>query len=184
MQAAFFLIRRNQGVTLIELLVVVAVLSLLAVLAGPSFSDLLERKRLQGAAETLYADLQFAKAEAIRRNERVYVSFKTTAPQCYGLSAAAACDCHAASCTIDGVSKVVDMADFGETAIASAAFSTGSYTYFDPRRGTAAGFGGTVKFESPSGKRVHVRVSTLRIKICSPSGSSNIFSYSSSDCPP
>lgn len=158
-------------------MVVVAIAAILATLAAPSFTDVIVRKRLEGAAEKLYADLQFAKAEAIKRNASVFINFKTTTPQCYGLSLAASCDCAATSCTIDGVAKVVNMSDFGKTTF-SETFS-GTEINFDPRRGEFS-LAGTVTFTAPNGKAANVVLHTnrLRFKICSPSGTSHLNAYS------
>nr|WP_305909806.1 GspH/FimT family protein [Methylomarinum sp. Ch1-1]MDP4522742.1 GspH/FimT family protein [Methylomarinum sp. Ch1-1] len=137
---------------------------------------------MEGAAEKLYADLQFAKSEAIKRNTDVYVTFNST-DQCYGIALASGCQCQGGSplCELDsGVSKVVNMSEFGNTTMSNITFS-GDETRFDPRRGTAFPLG-RVEFQSPSGKEAHIRVSTLRVKLCSPSDTDKkIIAYE--DCP-
>jgi len=60
--------QKQSGFTLIELMVVVIVLGVLASIALPSFQSTLERRRLIGASENLFADLQYARSEAIKRN--------------------------------------------------------------------------------------------------------------------
>lgn len=67
----------EQGVTLVELMVVVAVAAILAMIAIPSFNDTLERRRLEGAANELSADLQYARSQAVADN--VTVTLTTTA---------------------------------------------------------------------------------------------------------
>lgn len=59
--------RRRGGFTVIELMAVVVVLAVLLTLAVPAFMDLLARQRLEGAANELSADLQYARSEAVSR---------------------------------------------------------------------------------------------------------------------
>ena len=65
-----FLLNRLKlhGITLVEVLVVVAIISILAAIAAPSFIGQLQQQRVEGAAEGLVAAMQNAKAEAIKRN--------------------------------------------------------------------------------------------------------------------
>ena len=60
-------VREQEGFTIIEVMVVVAILGLLAALAAPSFTPLIERWRVRQAAEDLASTLTFARSEAIRR---------------------------------------------------------------------------------------------------------------------
>lgn len=58
---------RQHGFTAIELMVVVAIVAVLAALAGPSFTPLIERWRVRSATENLTSSLYFARSEAIKR---------------------------------------------------------------------------------------------------------------------
>ena len=62
------LARASHGFTAIELMIVVAIMAILAALAGPSFTPLIERWRVRDAAETLTATLYLARSEAIKRS--------------------------------------------------------------------------------------------------------------------
>lgn len=62
---------RGAGFTLPELLVGVAIVSILAALAGPSFSNLITAQRARTASTDLYLALAKARSEAIKRNMNV-----------------------------------------------------------------------------------------------------------------
>lgn len=56
------------GFTLIELLVVIAIVSILLAVGIPSFRELLARRALEGAANELSNDLQYARTQAVSNN--------------------------------------------------------------------------------------------------------------------
>ena len=64
-----------RGFSLIEALVSVAIVALLAVLAGPDLRDWLWRQRLSNAAQAVLGDLQLARSEAIQGARNVILHF-------------------------------------------------------------------------------------------------------------
>jgi len=65
--------RADRGFTALELLVTLAVVAVLAALAGPSLATFIRAARLSATANQLEADLQLARREAIKRNANVFV---------------------------------------------------------------------------------------------------------------
>lgn len=62
-----------RGFTMLELMVVVAILAVLAALAGPSLVPIIERWRVRQAVEEMTATIAYARSEAITRGGNVVV---------------------------------------------------------------------------------------------------------------
>lgn len=68
--------RSAKGFTLVELMLVVAILAIVATVAMPSFTEVIESQRMKGAATDLMIVLTRARSEAIKRNTNVTLSPK------------------------------------------------------------------------------------------------------------
>jgi prepilin-type N-terminal cleavage/methylation domain-containing protein len=61
----------HSGVTLIELVVTLAVLAILSIMTAPAMGEYLRNGKLRDGGHMVVTTLQFARNEAIKRNERV-----------------------------------------------------------------------------------------------------------------
>jgi Tfp pilus assembly protein FimT len=166
-------------------MIVLAIMAILLTVVIPAFANMVERYRLKAATETLYFSLHQAKSEAIKRNTRIRITFKTSnngATWCFGLKIDAACDCTVAnSCQIDSVEKIIRSDDFPNVSIDPHISSPGDRFTFDNVHWIMAGTFGHVRFNSSEGKQARVIVSRMsRLRMCSPSGSANVSGYSTS----
>lgn len=174
---------RHRGFTLIEMIVTVSVLAILLTVAVPSFKDTVDKRRLVGAAEQFYGDLQAARFEAIKLNKTVEVFFKNSGATnwCYGMSdnvAANNCDCTSSTpnCTVGGMPKVMGNSGFRGVTLTVSGYEE-SRICVDSRRGKffsdsdcTSDDMGNVTFSSSSGS---IRVDTQelgRVRICSTAG--------------
>lgn len=67
----------SRGFTLPELMIVVALIGVVLVLAGPSFSDYVSIQRLKSVNASLVTDVQFARSEAASRGRQVFMQFRS-----------------------------------------------------------------------------------------------------------
>lgn len=65
---------RAYGFTAIELMVTIAIVAILAALAAPSFTPIIERYRSRQAAEDLLSTLYYARSEAIKRSGGITIT--------------------------------------------------------------------------------------------------------------
>jgi type IV fimbrial biogenesis protein FimT len=127
--------QRHKGFTLIELMITVAVLGILVALALPSFQSILEGRRLVGAADELYSNIQYARSEALKRNETIRLQVTTGTNWCFGIDDddGAVCDCNASACEIGDVLKNVTSATYPGIQM-----SVGDVIEFNSRQGMPA----------------------------------------------
>ena len=74
--------RRQSGFTLIELMMVIAIVAILAKLAGPSFRTMMLNNRLAAATSDLLVDLAAARSESARQGKRVTLCISTNGTSC------------------------------------------------------------------------------------------------------
>ncbi|MCW8918657.1 MAG: GspH/FimT family pseudopilin [Gammaproteobacteria bacterium] len=193
---------RDKGFTLIELLVTVVVLGVLLSMAVPSMKGFFEKRRLIGAAEAVFSQLQLARSEAIARSADVYASFSTDGSTTWSVGVSTVTDCvptetdrtDATACTLivddgdaltdDRVLNVLSSTAYpgvsmGNDSGGAVSFSGGvTQLTFNYVRGTATN--GTVYLYSGTDYEMRVISSTIgRVRICSPTGTMNVAGYAS-----
>ena len=162
----------QRGVTLIEVAVVVAIGAITLSTVAPSLRATIERRRLDGVAAQLAADLRFTRSAAVARNEPVRISFHADgAGSCYLIhtGAKALCSCTAGRGACEGdaalIRAVALHADHGVAVSANVAS-----ILFDPLHGTSTPTG-TVRAVAASGATVRHVVNVLgRVRSCAPAG--------------
>lgn len=76
--------KKFNGFTAIELMVTIAIMAILAALAGPSFKPLIDRWRVRETLESMQSTLYLARSEAIRRGGRIAIQkLPKTTPGCF-----------------------------------------------------------------------------------------------------
>jgi type IV fimbrial biogenesis protein FimT len=74
--------KQQTGLTMIEILVVLAIAAILAAVATPSLSTMIQRMRQSSTMSQLATDVNRARVEAIKRNIRVLVCMRSTDSLC------------------------------------------------------------------------------------------------------
>ena len=176
---------RFRGFTLIELMVVVALISVILVLAIPSFTGMLARKRLEGVALELGTDLQYARSEAVQQNAQVQVIFGSNCYAIYVVGSTAATDC----VTLGTGARQLKLVQIttGPTLAFTPATGGNLFVEFEPVRGMAANAAGNVNMagdvlvtSSAGNWQLQAMVNRYgRVKTCSPNASVTGFS---NDC--
>jgi type IV fimbrial biogenesis protein FimT len=162
----------TRGLTLVELAITLAIVAVLAALAIPSFSQLIERQRLVGAAVQLAGDVQFVRSESVLRNEPLRLSFYTTTyGTCYlvhsGERSACACAAAAGAATCTGTAAPIKTVAVLGTSGLSVQANVASIR-FDPLHGTGTPTG-TLRVVSARAGSIHHVVNLLgRVRSCSP----------------
>ena len=153
--------KKNIGATLIETIIVVLIISILALLAVPSFLIYLESTRLKSAGESLGNNLNLARSEAFKQNINIRVVFQTGSNWCYGITTTSTCNCSiAGNCNLGQT----DSSSAANTSLSLSGISTD--TTFSSLHGTATP-SGSITFTSSS-KSITVELNSQGFtKICS-----------------
>ena len=134
---------------------------------------LIDSRRLEGAAVQFATDVQFARSEAVARNQPVRISlFATAQGSCYVVhtGAGALCPCTGASpavCSGDAreIKTVALPSGEGVTLAANAAS-----VLFDPMHGTSTP-SATFRILGRQGKAIHQVINVMgRVRSCTPTG--------------
>jgi type IV fimbrial biogenesis protein FimT len=134
---------KTSGFSLFEVLITITIVALLLGLGVPSYNKFVVQKRLRLVSEDFYNYMKIAQSQSQNKQQNFYLSLKTGANWCYGLSDLANCDCSVAnSCTVDGIQTIKSPLDYSGQAptLVTTGFTGGAstpYILFDGKRGTA-----------------------------------------------
>lgn len=155
---------REKGMTLIELLVTVVAVGILVALAAPSFTSLFARKRLEGSAQELSTDIQYARSTSVARNTPVRITFLSG---CYVLHETSLA---VSTCSTSSDSRQLKVSQI-PTGITLAFSTTPAEITFEPLRGSASALAVTLSSNLGSWQ-LRASVSVVgRVELCSPSSS-------------
>jgi type IV fimbrial biogenesis protein FimT len=157
-----------RGFTLVELMIVVAITGIVVTTSMPSMGSLIDTHRIDGAASQMASDLQFARSEAVQRNQGVRVSFRPEAA-CYVIHTGAAgqCQCSSGPTTCEGDAQAIKSVTLDTDQRVSLQSNVAS-VLFDPRHGTATPTA-TLRIAGAQGRAVHQVVNVMgRVRSCSP----------------
>jgi type IV fimbrial biogenesis protein FimT len=162
----------QRGFSLVEAVVAIAVGAITLSTVAPGMRATIERRHLDGVAAQLAADLQYARSEAVARNQPVRMSFHAdAAASCYlvhtGARALCSCaggrpQCGGDAALLRGVAVDARRRLAVDANVASIAF--------DPLHGTATPAGTVRAVAGPDTAVRHVVNVLGRVRSCSPDG--------------
>lgn len=164
---------RNQGFTVVETLITMGLLAIIALAAIPSWNDFVKKKELINATEAIYDTLKLAYSESTKRNTDITVSFISGTNWCVGLSDVGDCDCKTGTCTIQGVTHVIDSTSYSGINLSVTDLTSSKYVTFEGIRGLASNSGTVTLMNSPYSIVLSVNKIGL-LKACS----NNVSGYS------
>lgn len=100
------ILMKQKGFTIVELIVILVILTIVSLLLLPSLSTYFTQNRLKSAAESLYANILFARTSAIQQSANVTLMLHSGSSWCYGMTTNASCACGTPnSCNLGQVSN-------------------------------------------------------------------------------
>ncbi|WP_018865514.1 MULTISPECIES: GspH/FimT family pseudopilin [unclassified Thioalkalivibrio] len=160
----------SPGFTLIELVVTLAVMAILLAASVPVF-NMIEQRRVVGAAESALHQIQIARTEAIKQGRDIYFVSEAGSEWCHGISESPDCSCSVEnSCTVrmagteDPVERTVRANQFRNIDMPAGDLEI----QFSHVRGTAvSGAPATLEFSSPKGYGMEVEINAIgRPSVC------------------
>ena len=174
--------RRSRGLTLIETAIVLAVTAIVGATAVPSLAAFIDGRRLDAAAVSLAADIQFVRTEAVARNRTVRLTVRSDAGQsCWIVHTGGAGDCvcgAAAPAVCGGTAVQIKTVVLGPADHVRVQANVASIV-FDPLHGTSTPTG-TIRLVDNRGREVRHIVNVMgRARSCSPAGAGAVAGWHS-----
>ena len=174
--------RRVRGLTLIETAIVLVVTAIVGATAVPSLAAFIDGRRLDAAAVSLAADIQFVRSEAVARNRTIRLSILNDAAQsCWIVHTGAAGDCvcgPVAPAVCGGAAVQIKTVVLGLADHVSVRSNVASIV-FDPLHGTSTPTG-TLRLVDSRGREVRHIVNVMgRVRSCSPAGAAAVAGWRS-----
>jgi type IV fimbrial biogenesis protein FimT len=152
--------------TLIELIITLLIVAVIAAIAIPYTGHYLEQRRVEGAAQAVYAKLNVAHAYALANQVQSRVVFQAGANWCVGVTTAASCDCSSSSSCNLGQEEGTT---YKNVSLSLGGFGGATDVVFSASRGTVP-VAGAVTLTVSSGT-ITVETTQMGIsRICSNSG--------------
>lgn len=165
---------KQRGFTLMEALTTLVVAAIVIGVGVPGMLSLMAKRRIEGAAAELQAQLQLMRSQAIKQNHNAYVSFSSSGSTWqYGLDDTAPCNpATAGDCSVHGVPKVFNNGAWKGVELSQN--FTNNTVGFEPRRGMALNTG-TITLTSPGGT-VKLNINSMgHVAACSVGGAVSNF---------
>jgi type IV fimbrial biogenesis protein FimT len=160
------------GITTLEAVMALAITTATLGSTLPGFSEMQDRRRLEGAAAQLETEMQFARGLAVTERRAVRFSFQADAAKsCYVIHTGPAngCRCDAEQTACVAGAKEVRTVRF-EAGSRLRVTSNSSSMLIDPIKGTVSPTA-TVKLSNARGDGVNVVINIMgRVRACSPTG--------------
>ena len=166
--------RLSHGVSLVETAIAIALGAIVLSSAAPGLQATLARRHLDGVAAQLATDLQFARTEAVARNEPVRVSFHAdAAASCWVVHTRgrALCSCEAGRAACGGGAALIRSVAVPAERRVTVGANVGSILY-DPVHGTSTPTG-TLRVIGAAAEVRHVVNVLGRVRSCSPLGAAH-----------
>jgi len=161
--------RRRAGLTLIELMVAVAILGVIAMMAAPSFTGFVARAKLRGAAQEVFADMQYARSESVQKNQVFQVEFSANGYEVWRMDRVVPANHDASTAVNPNPVKAVYWSDSGTSLTGGSAM----VVTYNPVRASATIANGPLEIaHSATSGTLQVTVNTTgRAELCSPNAS-------------
>lgn len=163
--------KRQHGLTLVEAAIVLAIVAIVGASTVPSLAAFIDKRRLDGAAAALAADIQFVRSEAVARRQALRLSVHGSGvSSCWVAHTGAASQCTCADigpavCSGGAIEIKTVLLSATERVRVSANVNS---ILFDPLHGTSTPTG-TLRLTDTRGRAIHHVVNVMgRVRSCSP----------------